>query len=378
MSSILVLDDRPADRMLLVNLLSHAGHEVCEAATGMEALEAARARKPDLVITDIVMPSMNGYEFVRELRSDPAISSTQVVFCTANYLEGEVRRLSEACGVSDFISKPSEPQEIMATVDAVLGARTRRPHELAAPVFDREQTRLLNDKLVEKVLELEAANEERQKLVVQLLQAQEQERRALAEALHDDSIQTVSAAVLQLEMAARDSVDEGLSKAIRRIRDSLIDTGDGLRSLLFELQPVELERQGLALALEAYLEKVRDEDGLAFELTDRMTCPPVGRTRRLLYRNAREAVMNVRKHAWASKVEVILDEHDDQFVVRVRDDGIGFSPEEAMHVRPGHLGLPSMREGLDSVGGSLEISSTVGAGSMIEIAVPHLDAEKEV
>lgn len=373
MSSILVLDDRQADRMLMVSLLSHAGHEVREAATGEEALEAARAQRPDLVIADILMPAMNGYEFVRELRADPDIGSTQVAFCTANYFEGEVRRLSEACGVSHFIPKPSEPQAIMDTVSQILGARAERAPGVVAPVFDREQSRLLNDKLVEKVSELESANEERRKLVAQLLQAQEQERRALAEALHDDSIQALAATVLQLETVARDAPDSDLSHAVRRIRDSLIETGDRLRGLLFELQPAELERQGLALALKVYLEKVRAEDGLAFELTDDMKCEPVGRTRRLLYRVSAEALMNVRKHAWASRVEVDLDRRDDQFVVRVRDDGVGFSPEEALHVRPGHLGLPAMRESLESVGGSLNISSTAGSGSVVEIAVPDLD-----
>jgi two-component system nitrate/nitrite sensor histidine kinase NarX len=85
--------------------------------------------------------------------------------------------------------------------------------------------------------------------------------------------------------------------------------------------------------------------------------------------------MNVRKHAWASRVEVVLDHGDDRFVVQVHDDGVGFTPEDGLHVRPGHLGLPSMHEGLDSVGGSLKISSTVGSGATIEIAVPDLDGE---
>ena len=105
MSSILVLDDRAADRELLATLLGHAGYSVRGASTGEEALGLARAERPDLVITDILMPAMNGYEFVRRLRSDPDTDAIPVVFCTANYEEGEVRQLAAACGVSHFIAE---------------------------------------------------------------------------------------------------------------------------------------------------------------------------------------------------------------------------------------------------------------------------------
>ena len=75
-------------------LLGRAGYSVCEAPTGDEALELARTERPDLVITDILMSGMNGYEFVRRLRSHPETDAIPVIFCTANYVEGEVRRLA--------------------------------------------------------------------------------------------------------------------------------------------------------------------------------------------------------------------------------------------------------------------------------------------
>ena len=166
MSSILVLDDRAADRELLATLLEHAGHSVSEAATGDEALALVRAQRPDLVITDIVMPEMNGYEFVRRLRGEPDMETIPVIFCTANYSLNEVRRLAAAVGVSRFLSKPSEFEDIVSTVNDVLGAPTTAPSlPLAGEQFDREQLRLLNEKLVEKVGELEAADAERRNLL---------------------------------------------------------------------------------------------------------------------------------------------------------------------------------------------------------------------
>src|SRR5437899_12741645 len=100
MSSVRVLDDRPADRALLSTVLGYAGYSVLEASSAGEALQRARAEHPDLIITDLLMPEVNGYTFARELRADPAVGDTKIIFCTATYGEEEVRRLAEAYGVS--------------------------------------------------------------------------------------------------------------------------------------------------------------------------------------------------------------------------------------------------------------------------------------
>ena len=91
MSTILVVDDRPTNREFAATLLGYKGHVVLEAADGAEALEAVRIHRPDLVIADVLMPLMDGYEFVRRLREDPAARETRVVFWTAHYLEAEAQ-----------------------------------------------------------------------------------------------------------------------------------------------------------------------------------------------------------------------------------------------------------------------------------------------
>src|SRR5512134_3377233 len=100
MASILIVDDRPVNREFLVNLLGYRHHRLLEASDGAEALDVVRARRPDLVIADILMPTMDGYEFVRQLRADPAIAHTEVVFCTATFMEREARSLAASCGVA--------------------------------------------------------------------------------------------------------------------------------------------------------------------------------------------------------------------------------------------------------------------------------------
>ena len=222
------------------------------------------------------MPEMNGYEFVRRLRSEPGMETVPVIFCTANYSLNEVRRLAAAVGVSRFLSKPSEFEDIISTVNDVLGAPTTAPSlPLAGEQFDREQLHLLNEKLVEKVGELEAADAERRNLLCQLTNAHEEERRRIAEELHDDSIQAVVAIGMRLEMLCPAHGGQASFRmswpACRRMSRH---AGEHLRHMLFELKPLELDRSGLRVALEVVLEQARADEGLDYEVVDRTTRQP--------------------------------------------------------------------------------------------------------
>lgn len=375
MSSILVLDDRPADRELLTTVLGHAGYEVREAATGDEALELARVDRPALIITDILMPKMNGFEFVRRLRSDSETNTIPVIFCTANYLEGEVKELATACGVSHFILKPSDPEAMVSTVGEVLGSTRTLPRFVAGEKLDREQLRLLNDKLVEKVGELEVANAERRKLIGHLVKAHEDERTRIAGELHDDVIQGVLALGMRLDMLAQRAIQPEIASELERLQKEAALAVEGLRRLLFDLQPVEPDSQGLATALEVCLEQARERDGLMHGFVDHTTREPSEATRTLLYRAGREALANIRKHADASRVEVLLDEHGEGYSLVIRDDGKGFDPEQGLRVRPGHLGLPAMRERVEMAGGRMTVTSRAGTGAALEVWLPELDRE---
>jgi signal transduction histidine kinase len=153
MGCVLVVDDQQADRDLLATVIGDMGHRVFEAPDAERALELTRAHRPDLVITDLLMPAMDGYEFVRDLRSDLRVGETQVIFRTANYAEDEVRALAASCDVSGFLPKPCEPQTIISVVGEALGlpAGASPRFEPVPEAFDPEQ-------LVQRVCELEAAN----------------------------------------------------------------------------------------------------------------------------------------------------------------------------------------------------------------------------
>ena len=154
MALVLVVDDHPANRQLLVALLKYGGHQALEASDGNLALEKVRAERPELVVCDVLMPTMDGYEFVRQLRADPAIAHTEVIFYTATFMEREARSLAASCGVSHVLTKPCEPQEIMRVIEHAL-AHASAPAVVADDgAFDREHLRLVTDKLTLKVNEL--------------------------------------------------------------------------------------------------------------------------------------------------------------------------------------------------------------------------------
>src|SRR6202042_1223603 len=157
MASILIAEDRPADRLFLATLLRYHGHRILEASDGAEALALVQSKRPQLVIRDVLRPTMDGYEFVRQMRAIPEVAATPVIFYTATYHEREARALAERCGVRDIITKPSESAVILAKVDAVLGrsrieAGTTPPPDAAQ--FHQNHLQLVNQKLTEKVRSL--------------------------------------------------------------------------------------------------------------------------------------------------------------------------------------------------------------------------------
>jgi signal transduction histidine kinase/DNA-binding response OmpR family regulator len=169
MAMILVVDDRPSNREFLVTLLGYAGYRLLEASDGAEALEVVQRERPELVIADLVMPTMDGYEFVRQLRADPAVAQTQVIFYTATYLQSEAWALAQSCGVQHILTKPAEPEVVLSTVQAVLGRTDQPLPTLSSDEFDREHMRVMTDKLARQVeaLEQEVAERKRAEAALQ-------------------------------------------------------------------------------------------------------------------------------------------------------------------------------------------------------------------
>ena len=136
MATILIVDDRPSNRAYLLALLGFTEHRLLEADDGATALDLVRAHRPDLIITDILMPKMDGYEFVQRLRADRELAATRVIFYSAVYAERETLAMARSCGVERVLSKPSDADAIMEAVNAELvlaGALPSAPAKAALP-----------------------------------------------------------------------------------------------------------------------------------------------------------------------------------------------------------------------------------------------------
>ena len=155
MATILVADDNRANREALAALLETAGHEVIRAVDGREAFERACEAKPELVISDVLMPMMDGYELARRLKADPVTAGAALMFYTAYFGSHDAQALAQAHGVARVLVKPAENAEILKQVDAVLASRNEAPAQ-APKNLNEEHLRVMVDQLLEKTGALEA------------------------------------------------------------------------------------------------------------------------------------------------------------------------------------------------------------------------------
>jgi CheY-like chemotaxis protein len=121
MSKILVVDDVPSELEIICRILQDAGMQVIRAGDGEEAIALIREVPPDLVVLDVVMPRMNGFEVIRELRSDRATAHLPVVFCTHKNTDID-KAWGTDLGADAFLSKPFEPQQLVNIVQRLLWA----------------------------------------------------------------------------------------------------------------------------------------------------------------------------------------------------------------------------------------------------------------
>jgi CheY-like chemotaxis protein len=163
-AKILIVDDSPANRDLLTAILSSDGHRTVEASDGLDGLSAASDEKPDLIIADILMPTMNGFEFASRLRRQSAAASVPIIFCSATFHDSEMQSLARACGVSRLLSKPVESEQVRRLVHDALVSPDPAGPPISPAEAGAEVVQILNKKLFEKngeLLELNAQLERR-------------------------------------------------------------------------------------------------------------------------------------------------------------------------------------------------------------------------
>jgi two-component system sensor histidine kinase/response regulator len=360
--TLLLVDDDLAILEGVADLLELHGYNIITATDGVEALEAMHEKAPDLVISDIMMREMDGYEFYEAVRKNPAWTMLPFIFLTARGQTIDIRR-GHSLGADAYLTKPFEPEDLLIAIRA----RLKRMDEI------RDVTRADVDQVKQQLMTI-FSHELRTPLAyiygyVNLLD----------EHFSDTADETIDTMI--------DGAKQGAERLVSLVDDLMlmvrIDSG---------VVGMEIERRRLWVDLVPLIEKVADNarfqvkgqnKALATLLPDELTvsCIPV-----YVEDMIERLVDNALKFLKGGGGQVLVSAglQDDRVIVAVEDDGIGIAPglhetiferfrqidRETMEQQGTGLGLSIARSLARLHGGDITMRSEVGKGSMFVISLP--------
>jgi len=471
---VVIAEDHDETRTYLCHVLERAGFSVDALADGRAALSTCQLRAPDVLVSDVLMPGLNGFELIERLRSDERTSVIPVLLLSAH--GGEESRIEGiGAGADDYLVKPLSSRELVARVDgavrlgrlrhetarreqadldalfsmapdglvvvgpkgqiltandqarklfgytvdefrglrveALMPATHRADHVGLREGYQRAPiVRLMNpmqelrcvrsdgtefvaeialgplqfknqpctiaivrDISERKRLERERAEAEQRfrLLSSRLMEVQEAERRQLSAELHDRTSPQLAAIQINLTMLTN-LIRAQETEDIKAVLDDTVhlidDTTVGIREISVNLRPAVLDDAGLLPALTAYAQQFTQRTGIAVHLhTDGATAPLSPAAQSSLFRIVQEALTNCVKHARATHVTIELSTGGaQQLSLTVADDGVGF---DADGQSSRGLGLLTMRERAEFMGGRFTLTSTPGQGTRITVMV---------
>jgi signal transduction histidine kinase len=382
---ILIVDDTTDDRnMLRCALLAHL-HEVVEACNGQEGLKAASAHGFDLILSDVLMPVMDGFQFLRNLRGS---NSVPFVFYSAAYGGSRDMQLATSLGANGFLVKPMDPVVLIEEIERIAGQGPKENSGIIEEDVEylKKYSQVVASKLEEKVRELEQTLVERKRgeelllakqqrlteMAMELSLAEERERRRIAIELHDSISQTLLLGKIKLRsLIGRhpDTTDKNELEEILHLQDEMIRS---VRSLTQQLSPPILSVAGLEDALEWLGKRMMEDYGLRVLFVDDRSFKPLTEDMRaIVYHACRELLINVAKHAETEFARVIIGREGDRFYLAVEDHGVGFDLAESVHASSWDLGfgLFSIRERIKHLGGEVLIESASHQGTRVTLWV---------
>lgn len=324
---VLIVDDNPANLHLLLELLSDHDFSVRVARNGAAALDTVRRLPPDVILLDIRMPQMDGYEVCRQLKQDPTLKDIPVIFVTAaDDILDKVKAFS--VGGVDYIMRPFQAEEVIARVTTHVN--------LYRALTTAQELAIL------------------------------QERQRLARELHDAVNQTLFSLSLTADTAMR-SLRQGTEATrpfIQELQQLIHEAKAEMRVLMYELRPESLHDAPLHQLLSNLANTLtgKIDIHLHCELQE-VTALPADVTI-IFYRIAQETMTNIIKHARARTVYIQLEALGDGAQMTIRDDGIGF---DVQCVPSNHYGLHNMRERAAAIGAAYALDSAPSQGTQMQL-----------
>lgn len=347
-SRVMIVDDSPDATSLLTIILSRAGYEQVRSINdSQQVVEAFRDWQPDLVLLDLMMPGLDGFRVMEQLRElGPHESHVPILVITGD-LSAQSRQHALEIGASDFVTKPFENTEVVLRVRNLLHARW------------------LNE-------DLRASQAQLQALSQRLIETQEAERRDLARELHDEIGQTLTVVKTNLQTLRHEMDLPDTTPLVHSI--SVVERAlSQVRDLSLNLRPAMLDDFGLAETLAWYIERQAKATNLIIDFScGTLPCRQATVLETTCFRVVQESLTNVMRYAQASRVEVKLHCDETGLRLTIQDDGQGFDLNVASQraARGESLGLLGLRERVALAGGQLTVHSTLGQGSQVGAYFP--------
>lgn len=351
-ADILIVDDTLANLKLLSELLRRRGFKVRATSNGKMALTAVETALPDLILLDIKMPEMDGYQVCKQLKAMSTAKDIPVIFISA--LEDTTDKVKAfTAGGVDYVGKPFQEEEVLARVESHL-ALARLQRELKLRNYELEASL---KSLKEKQAEV---------LALQKREVLSEERERIMRDMHDGIGGLLVSTLAILEAGETN---------INKIETAICAALDDLRLMIDSLDPLEGKQLTLALGMFRARIMPRLQDcGLEIEwpVTDLTETNDLGPHKVLtILRILQEAITNVIKHAQASKLIVRVRQNIHQAeavqtIIEVKDNGIGLSGNA-----DNGRGMKNMRHRAQSLGAEIEIIDT-GDGVSLLLYLPHI------
>jgi len=277
--NILIVDDKEDNRYLMEALLGGNGYAVYSAENGADALAYLKSNQVDLIITDILMPVMDGFELCRQVRTSEALRHIPLIIYTATYTGPQDEAFAMKIGADRFILKPCEPDAFMAAVREVTATDRNRDTDMTPELQEEEVLKLYNKRLVRK-LEQKMLQLEKETAVLIETQEELQESREKYKAILDNiangyyevdlagnvtffnraciNILGYSEAEL-MGMNNKVFMDKGNARKVYETFNRVFTTGDSYRALDWEL----IRKDGSLCYVDTSISLMRDNDGKA-------------------------------------------------------------------------------------------------------------------
>ncbi len=384
-ATILIIDDVPDNLRLLSGMLNQHGYKVRVATSGQQALQSAQASPPHLILLDIMMPGMNGYEVCQRLKTDPTTRSIPVLFISALDASGD-KVNAFAAGAVDYITKPFRLEEVLARVQTHLALREMQ-----------QQLEVKNNELEQEV-------RERRRVELALAEARDRaiessafKSRLLAKVSHE--LRTPLGTILGYAELLQNGVFAPLTSTQAQATAEIIDSTHYLTNLVNELLDeaqleagrVQLRPRTFPVArlverVEARIKVLAQAKGLAFATEIAPTVPEIingdeDRLQQMMLNLLGNAV----KFTTAGSIRLALDRPDPAgWSFRVSDTGPGIPAEDRSDIfepfrqlnettnrpRGSGLGLSIVKQLVVLMNGQITVDSEVGQGSAFTVLLP--------